>query len=175
MGGNSLWLLALSPAELFQRREGKMTAEIKACLKVLEEIKDEITGILKDLSKEGLNWTPLSSEVTNSIYSLVVHMCGSERQMIHHTIGGLKLDRDREAEFRAEGESASELEELLMHTSKTSREILMSLTPDQLEETRDTGQWGEVTVRRAILRQIHHQALHLGQIQMTRQLYEAHV
>lgn len=149
-----------------------MTTEIKECLRVLEEIKDEIRGIIKELNKEGLNWTPLSPEVTNSIYALVTHMCGSERQMIHQTIGGLRIDRDREAEFRAGGESPSELEGLLKSTSETSRQVLASLKPEQLEKSRDTGLWGDITVRRAILRQIHHQALHLGQIQMTRQLYE---
>lgn len=149
-----------------------MNLEIKECLRVLDEIKDEIRGIVRDLDEEVLNWTPLSAEVTNSIYSLVVHICGSERQMIHHTIGGLDIDRDREAEFRAAGESPSELEDLLQSTSGISREILESLTSGQLEESRDTGLWGEVSVRRAILRQIHHQALHLGQMQLTRQLYE---
>jgi uncharacterized damage-inducible protein DinB len=150
-----------------------MTSEIKECLRVLEEIKDEIRGTIKDLDEESLNWRPLSSEVTNSIFSLVVHLCGSEKQMIHHTIGRLKIKREREAEFRAKGESVNELETLMKDTSETSREILESLTSKQLEELRDTGLWGEVTVRRAILRQIHHQALHLGQIQITRQLYEA--
>jgi len=150
-----------------------MTSEIKECLRVLEEIKDEIRGTIKDLDEESLNWTPLSSEVTNSIFSLVIHLCGSEKQMIHHTIGRLKINREREAEFRAKGESVNELETLMKDTSETSREILESLTSKQLEELRDTGLWGEVTVRRAILRQIHHQALHLGQIQITRQLYEA--
>ena len=150
-----------------------MISEIQECLRVLEEIKDEIRGIIINLDQESLNWTPLSSEETNSIFSLVVHLCGSERQMIHHTIGQIKIERDREAEFRAKGESVNELERLLKETSETSREILGSLTADQLEELRDTGLWGEITVRRAILRQIHHQALHLGQIQITRQLYEA--
>ena len=150
-----------------------MISEIQECLRVLAEIKDEIKGIIKNLDQESLNWTPLSPEETNSIFSLVVHLCGSERQMIHHTIGQIKIERDREAEFRAKGESVNELERLLKETSETSREILESLTADQLEELRDTGLWGEITVRRAILRQIHHQALHLGQIQITRQLYEA--
>jgi len=149
-----------------------MSSEIQECLRVLEEIKDEVREIIKNIDNEGLNWTPLSAEQTNSIFSLVVHLCGSERQMIHHTIGQLKIERDRESEFRARGESVSELETLLKDTSETSLEILESLTADQLGELRDTGLWGEITVRRAILRQIHHQALHLGQIQITRQLYE---
>jgi hypothetical protein len=150
-----------------------MISEMNECLMVFKEIKEEIKGLIKDLDKAGLNWTPLSPGATNSIYSLVVHMCGSERQMIHHIIGGLQIERDREAEFRAEGESASELEDLLNRTSEASREILSPLIPGQLEETRDTGLWGEVTVRRAVIRQIHHQALHLGQIQLNKQLYEA--
>ena len=149
-----------------------MISEIQECLRVLAEIKDEIKGIIKNLDQESLNWTPLSPEQTNSVYSLVVHLCGSERQMIHHTIGKLKIERDRDAEFRAKGESVNELETLMKDTSEASREILKSLTTEQLGELHDTGLWGEITVRRAILRQIHHQALHLGQIQITRQLYQ---
>ena len=93
--------------------------------------------------------------------------------MIHHLVGGLQINRDRDAEFRASGKSVAELEVFMKDASKTTREVLESLNPEQLTEVRDSGVWGKFTVRRAILRQIQHQALHLGQIQLTKQMYES--
>jgi hypothetical protein len=149
-----------------------MIPEIEECANILDGIKDEILDTIRDLDEAALNWTPLSAEMTNSVYSLVVHICGSESQMIHHLVGGLQINRDRDAEFIAKGTSVAELEGLMKNASKTSREVLESLNAGQLTEVRDSGLWGKFTVRRAILRQIHHQALHLGQVQLTKQLYE---
>jgi hypothetical protein len=149
-----------------------MIPEIEECANILDGIKDEILDTIRDLDEAALNWTPLSAEMTNSVYSLVVHICGSESQMIRHLVGGLQINRDRDAEFIAKGTSVAELEGLMKNASKTSREVLESLNAGQLTEVRDSGLWGKFTVRRAILRQIHHQALHLGQVQLTKQLYE---
>ena len=95
--------------------------------------------------------------------------------MIHHLVGGLQINRDRDAEFRASGKSVADLEVLMKNASKATREVLESLNSEQLTEVRDSGLWGKLTVRRAILRQIHHQALHLGQVQLTKQMYEANI
>jgi hypothetical protein len=152
-----------------------MIPEIEECANILEGIKEEILDTIRGLDGAALNWTPLSAEMTNSVYSLVVHICGSEAQMIHYLVGGLQINRDRDAEFRASGKSVAELETLMKNASKTTREVLESLDPEQLTEERDSGLWGMFTVRRAILRQIHHQALHLGQVQLTKQMYEASI
>ena len=149
-----------------------MIPEVEACLHIFEGIKGEIRESMKDLNEDGLNWTPLSGEVSNSVYAIVVHICGSEAYMIHKVVGGRQVERDRDAEFRAAGKSVKELEVLLEGHLAATREVLKSLESHQLEETRDS-QWGPTTVRRAILSQIQHQALHLGQIQITKQLYEA--
>ena len=150
-----------------------MIPEMEECANILDGIKDEILDTIRGLDEPALNWTPLSAEITNSVYSLVVHICGSEAQMIHHLVGGLQINRDRDAEFRSSGKSVVELEVVMKNASKTTREVLESLNPEQLTEERDSGLWGMFTVRRAILRQIHHQALHLGQVQLTKQVYEA--
>lgn len=152
-----------------------MIPEMEECANILDGIKDEILDTIQGLDEAALNWTPLSAEMTNSVYSLVVHICGSEAQMIHHLVGGLQINRDRDAEFRSSGKSVADLEVLMKDASKTTREVLESLNPEQLTEVRDPGIWGLWTVRRAILRQIHHQALHLGQVQLTKQMYEASI
>lgn len=148
-----------------------MIPEIEESVGIMEGIKKEIGAIIQDMKEDELNWTPLSGEVSNSIYALVVHICGSEAYMIHQVVGGRQVKRNRDAEFIAHGESAAELETLMAETMKTTRDILDALTPSQLMETRDTA-WGPTKVLSAILRQIHHQALHLGQIQLTKQIYE---
>jgi uncharacterized damage-inducible protein DinB len=150
-----------------------MFAEIERCVAVVEETKEEIKGIITGLDSETLNWTPLPTDA-NSIYQLVMHICGSEAQWIHETIGGIDVNRDRPAEFEASGDDVSVLQALLDANAYATTKVLESLTPEQLDEVRDTRTAsGAMTVRQAILRQIHHHAVHLGHIQLTKQLYES--
>jgi len=149
-----------------------MLAEMEYYAAVLEETKAEIKDLIKELDSETLNWMPLTTD-SNSIYQLVTHICGSEAQSVHKAIGGRPFDRDRDAEFEASGTESSVLQALLDSTANVTRAVLGEIGFESLDETRDTGtSAGAMTIRRIILRQIHHNALHLGHIQLTKQLYE---
>jgi len=87
-------------------------------------------------------------------------------------IGGKKIDRDRDAEFLTKRLSVAELQAQIGAAGKMTMEILSALTEKQLEESR---KWRErsVSLRWCILHAIEHYALHLGHMQLTRQLWLA--
>ncbi|MBI2868979.1 MAG: DUF664 domain-containing protein [Chloroflexi bacterium] len=150
-----------------------MDAETRDYLTELGILKKQIHDTVQDLSDEAANWRPLA-ESTNSIYALLVHMTGSETYWVRQIINREALPRDREAEFRTSGG----LREALGHLETTARaneQILAGLSAPQLGETRDVPvrpELGAVSVRWCVLHVISHYAVHLGHIQLTRQLWE---
>src|SRR5690606_8899837 len=113
---------------------------------------------------------------TNSLAVTAHHMAGSERFWVGEAAGGRPAQRDREAEFRATASSAAELTALLAEALAVSTEALGALTPAQLAETITVrGAFGERTVTRrwAIVHALTHLAVHLGHMQITRQLWRA--
>jgi TolB-like protein len=101
----------------------------------------------------------------------VAHVAGSQRWWIGEILGGRNMHRDREAEFRADDLPAEALLDGLDKTMALTREVLASVTSEMLDETRNyKGQ--QVTVRYILARVLGHVALHVGHIQITRQLWD---
>jgi len=148
-------------------------AEVQSYLTELGILRKQIQDAAQGLNEEAANWRPLPKD-TNSIYAILCHLIGSDNFWVRRIIGGETIDRDREAEFRASGH----LSEVLIRWEKVSRaneRVLSQLNPSQLGETRTVPtrpEWGLVTVRWCILHLISHYAIHLGHIQLTRQLWE---
>jgi len=151
-----------------------MEPEIKGYLTEFNILRRDIQNSLKGLSDEGANWHPLP-EATNSIYAILTHIIGADQFWIHQVIEGKKIQRDRAAEFRASGN----LGELLARWDKHWTIIessLGTLSRLQLSETRAVPFRPEpeepVTLQWIILHLISHYAVHLGHIQLTRQLWD---
>jgi uncharacterized damage-inducible protein DinB len=137
----------------------------------LQEFHDEIRTVIKGLPPDALDWTP-GPEI-NSLNVLVTHLTGAERYWIGDVIAGEPSVRDREAEFRVQG--ASE-QELIMRLSQNEAFILKTLAPltlQDLEAERTSPRNGRsVTVGWALCHVLKHTALHLGHMQITRQVWE---
>jgi uncharacterized damage-inducible protein DinB len=103
---------------------------------------------------------------------MTIHLAGSEAFWIKEIIGRQSIHRDRDAEFVAKGLGFSELAAKMEAGAKDTPSILSSLTSSQLEETRKFRD-RIVTVRWAILHVIEHWAMHIGHMQLTRQLWLA--
>ena len=150
-----------------------MEAEVQGYLDELKIIKTQIRGAVRGLSEEAINWQPLPKD-TNSIYAILTHLLGADDNWVKRVINRQSINRDREAEFRALGN----LKDIMNRFEKVSKEnenILSKLGSSQLGETRTIQiQQDErtVNVRWCILHVISHYALHLGHIQLTRQLWE---
>jgi uncharacterized damage-inducible protein DinB len=135
----------------------------------LKELHNDILDALKDLSPAALDWSP-SAEM-NSIAVLVVHTIGAQRFLIGEAVGGDPANRDREAEFKVHGLNADALAKHLDNSFVYIRSTLASLTVDDLAALRDF-RGRERSVAWILGHALKHTAIHLGHIQLMRQLWE---
>lgn len=152
-----------------------MLKEIENYLSLLNDLRGQVKTLLEGLPKEALDWPPIDGQgelATNSLTVMAIHLAGSEAFWIKEIIGGQSIHRDRDAEFVAKGLGFSELAAKMETGAKDTPPILSSLTSAQLEETRKFRD-RIVTVRWAILHVIEHFAVHIGHMQLTRQLWLA--
>ena len=152
-----------------------MLQEIQDYLTELDDLRTQIKGLLEGLPQEGLDWRPIEGEgdlATNSLGVIATHLVGSETFWSSELIGGKKVDRDRDSEFKAKGISSSELKGKMDKSGQLTQEILSSLKKKQLEEKRN---WRDrsINVRWCIVHLITHFSQHLGHMQLTRQLWLA--
>lgn len=133
-----------------------------------EEIHADLRGLVRDLPAEALNWTPGAQ--TNSIYVLVTHLLGSERFWVSAAVGQT-MERDRDAEFRAQGTDAAALLRSIDEAETHLHELLPLLTPQTMQ---NTFTWRDVPRSGAwcLLHAIEHAGQHHGHVALTRQLWE---
>lgn len=151
-----------------------MLSELENYLQRIEDLRGQICALLTDLSPEALNWRPIEGtggHATNSMAALAAHVAGSMHFWIGEVVGEHPASRDREAEFRVEASSATELCELLAKAGTETREVFAALQPGGLEGVRQVND-RTVPVRWGILHVIDHTALHLGHMQLTYQLWQ---
>jgi uncharacterized damage-inducible protein DinB len=148
-----------------------MDALRAAAKQVLGTQKKAMREVVSGLPAEALNWKPLGGQDTNSIAALLSHALDAERYLIASSVD-VTLDRDREAQFRVEVESAGELLALIDRVEAEVNGWIDSLTEARLaaEVARPnrthTGAWW-------LLHAIEHSNEHVGQALLTRQLWEA--
>jgi uncharacterized damage-inducible protein DinB len=135
------------------------------------ELHADIAKSLEGLPVEALDWKP--GPETNSINVLVVHLTGAERYWIEAVALGEPTERVRDEEFLAHGLSAVDLKERLAAEDDFTRRALARFNLPDLEESRKSPR-NEKTfnVGWCLAHALEHSALHLGQIQLTRQLWE---
>jgi uncharacterized damage-inducible protein DinB len=140
----------------------------------LHELHDEIRTAIKELSQEALDWTP--GPGMNSINVLVVHLTGAERYWMGDVLLGEPSSRDREAEFQIKGLSSIELANRLSEIENFVKKAMDGLTLVDLDKKRISPRNGrEVTVGYLLPYVLKHVALHLGHVQITKQLWEQYL
>jgi uncharacterized damage-inducible protein DinB len=138
---------------------------------LLQERHNEILEALKGLPLDALDWSP--GPDTNSISVLVFHLTGAERYWIGDVAAQDPKERDRDAEFRVRDVGMDVLQKRLAENVEYAGTALDKLTVEHLETTRVSARNGQrYTVAWALLHALEHTTLHLGQIQLTRQLWE---
>ena len=130
---------------------------------------------LDGLPAEVLN-RPVPLAEANSLFALATHLLGSTEFWVLQMGAGRDVGRDRDAEFHASGS----YHDLAAHAGRlvaTLHDVLPGLGAEDLDRPGHgdrrpsmlpAGQ--PVTVRDCLLHAIEHSGLHLGQIQITRQL-----
>ena len=98
---------------------------------------------------------------------LAVHSLGAERKWIHQVVGKRNIERDRAAEFRTRAETAPIISAQYAAVALASEDILEALTEKDLNL-----EYEGHTVRWCIVRIVEHYYEHVGQMTLTRQLWE---
>ena len=139
---------------------------------ILAEHHQDMRQIVDGLDADGLNW--VQGPETNSIAVLITHSLGAEHSLITTALGD-PIDRDREAEFRAQANSAADLTELIDRVDRLIPGLIDRLTAEDLEMERSRpndrlgrtkpGIWW-------VLHAVEHNREHIGQMFLTRQMYE---
>lgn len=155
-----------------------INTEAAAIAQVLDRTVRAALEQLAELPDEALN-RPVPLPETNSLFALGTHLIGAAEFWVLALAGGHTVQRDRPAEFRAEGSGSAltkRYEEWLtaMHT------LLDGMSATSLErdveppaEYRGSLSGGPMTVRAYLLHAVEHSALHLGHIQITHQMLRA--
>lgn len=144
----------------------------------LERLTDLHQGILnafKGLPSEALDWTPIQETTgdMNSINVLVTHLCGAERYWIGDVACGENSDRVRAEEFQVSGMDVNALTAKINAATEFAQSAMEKLNINDLEKDgtspRDKRKF---TVGWALLHALEHTAIHLGHIQITRQMWD---
>lgn len=148
-----------------------MVSVLENYLERLQALHADIERTIEGLPPPALDWVP--GPDMNSLGVLAVHVAGAERYWIGDVVGRDPSGRDRAAEFRTRGLDAAALKACLAETLAYSQAVLERLTLPDLEATRVSLRDGrEFTVAWCLAHALEHTALHLGQMQITRQLWE---
>jgi hypothetical protein len=130
-----------------------------------EKLREQVRG----MDAGTLNWKPLP--LANSVAVLIVHTLGSEREMIR-AVRTLPTERDRESEFKAEGEAA-DLLALLDEVDRELAEHMSAVTAADLTELRARGDRPPRPGLEWLLSNYGHAREHLAQVELTKQLYDS--
>ena len=150
-----------------------MTTEIEAYVERLDALREQLRQAIHGMGADEFNWAPLEAD-TNSPCVLATHMVGSERFWLHQVLGGIDVQRDRDAEFEALAPSSHDLEALLAANGEKTRDVLRAVSADELARERVVhADKPAVDGRYAILHALEHLGQHLGHLSLTKQLYAA--
>jgi len=130
-------------------------------------------------SPEALNWRPAAVE-TNSIAVLAVHVMNSTRMWLSVATGAPLPDRDRESEFVATAADAGALLSIVDDLARDCETLLDNAGQVDWRAKHRTSTRGrpsasdEVTAAFALIHAFGHLHEHIGQMTLTRQLWDAH-
>lgn len=148
-----------------------MQACMQAYDELLEDLIERMDGIFSDLPVDALDWTP--DPAMNTLTILIVHTTGALRYWVGEMLGEEPAKRDRQTEFAAHGVSKVQLHALLNETQAQIERVLEKLTLDDLEKKRySTVHKDYFTGAFALAHALEHTALHVGHMEITRELWE---
>src|ERR1700752_1085993 len=140
-------------------------------LDLLQDCHNGILEALEGLPPAALDLIPGTD--MNSIGILLAHITGSERYWIGDIAAQESSNRDRDAEFRVRGVEADVFRKRLADNLEYARNVLDKMSLQDLESMHvSPGDGREYTVAWALLHALEHATSHLGQIQITRQLWD---
>ncbi len=142
---------------------------------LLEHIGHDAMAQLEDITQEDLN-LPLTLPESNTLFVLATHLVSAGEFWVLVLVGQRDIPRDRQAEFQASGH-AQDLLIRYKNWLQNVHEVLDTLPDEDLDQPANppagylsTSRRATSNKRDALLHAVEHSALHLGHIQLTRQL-----
>lgn len=160
-------------------------SETEAYISLLRRRRGEIRTILAGLPPAALNWLPVSSppdqpKTTNSIYQLAYHCVVTEvdwRRHIAYRLGQITRQEEEagfeEGEFEVVSDDLTFLLGRLESDGQKTDDYIASMTEQQLSVTWLNPRGERRSVRWIIGHIIAHYGEHIGQMALTRRLWEA--
>jgi uncharacterized damage-inducible protein DinB len=142
---------------------------------LLRRARDDVRAAIDGLPPDALNWRPAGPD-TNSIAVLATHSLTSTREWLSVAVGEPPPERDRDSEFEA---TARDSGEFLAFVDGMFDECLdlvdegRSVDWGALPKHWDPGRDIELLPAWALLHALGHLREHVGQMSLTRQLWEA--
>ena len=134
----------------------------------------ELRSSIEGLPVEALNWRPAPDD-TNSIAVLAIHSLTSTRHWLSVAVDEPPPSRDRDAEFEATTRKPAEL----LHFVDSATAVCLSLIDEDravdwsaLRHHWDPSRDDNLFAAWALLHALEHLREHVGQISLTRQLWE---
>jgi uncharacterized damage-inducible protein DinB len=150
---------------------------IEAAQAVLDDSLAEMRQCIDGAAAEGLTWRP-GGDDTNSITVLAVHSLHSTRMWLSVATGVALPDRDRDSEFVTKGMTSQELLAFMDDFASQCSKLLEEARVDDWSVVRRThlrpdDRPRSATAAWALLHAMEHLREHVGQMQVTRQLWLA--
>ena len=153
-----------------------MKTTASAIVEVLEQTARQAVAALEGVSEAQLN-QPLDLPETNTLFALATHLVGAGEYWTLATVGKRNIPRDRPAEFRARGalpELAARYERWIVELHAVLDDLPDAALGEYIEGpmqfSAGRGEDERFTASDCLLHAVEHSALHLGHIQLTRQV-----
>ena len=153
--------------------------ELRVCAAYIRRIAADAVATIQDLRAGQLNWKT-GEDGSNTMFAIATHMVAMGEYWVLCLVGGADVVRDRQAEFHAVG-SAAEIVLRLQNWSQACDVICTGLGSEVLAEIArvpveylQSGGFGSgaLSKRECLVHVVVHSALHLGPLQILRQLVE---
>ena len=147
-------------------------SEIATFWRYISSSVDRLVALALETDDEGLKWEPPAPE-TNSILTLAFHTLGNAEENILGTLCGRPVKRDRASEFTTRERGKDDLSERWGTLRPQLEGSLADLGASALDESCYHPRRGEISGRDVLIVVARHSAEHLGQAELTRDLWLA--
>ncbi|HSZ36533.1 MAG TPA: DinB family protein [Acidimicrobiales bacterium] len=144
-----------------------------AVLSLFRQLHGQLRDEVNRLDADALNWVPVTG--ANSIATIITHLIGSEAETLR-SVAGLQHGRDRAAEFRGTGATTLQILDLIGQADSLVSLVEPDIASENLEATFSLPTLPADEQRTGLtwlVGNYGHAREHLGEIQLTSQLYAA--
>ena len=154
---------------------------LPATLTILRKLVDDIFVQLDGIPEDDLNsWIPRDGmRDVNTFYALAVHTLGAGEFWVLEAAGGRPVDRNRTAEFSATG-TIAQLRDRYDRWLEATADVFDTIDDATLAsvyhrpDSPERGMWAISRTRaECIAHAMEHTGIHLGHLQLQRQLWDA--